>query len=76
MTTIQAEDNGPSDTPKEHTYELPGAKVIAQRQDPYGFFYLRQEKGKLPDKYLGAYTSLFEVERATREYQTELKKEK
>lgn len=70
--TIQAEEAGPFDTPKEHTFELKGATVIAQRRDPYGFFHLHQEKGTLPARYTGVYTSVFEVERAMREYQAEL----
>jgi len=73
--TILQDESSPLDAPKEHVYELDGATVIAQRRDPFGLFYLRQEKGKLPDKYANnSFTSLFEVERATREYQTELKK--
>lgn len=70
--TIQVDEAGPFDVPKEHTYELQGATVVAQRRDPYGFFHLKQDKGKLPDRFTGAYTSLSEVERAMREYQTEL----
>jgi hypothetical protein len=71
--TIQLDDSLPQDSPKEFTYDVGNFKITVKRQDPYGFFYLTQDKGKLPDEYTGAYTSLYEVDRVIREYNTKVK---
>lgn len=64
-------DNDDGGTPKVYTYEVDGKEVTATRVDPYGFLYLTQVKGTLPEKYTGAYTSTSEVERAIKEYTNE-----
>lgn len=77
MTTIP-QDNDGTETSKEYTFELEGNTLTAKREDPYGMFRLKLNKGKLPDKYQGLYTSTFEIEKTLSALQTELnvKKEK
>lgn len=73
--TTQADDNGGFDTPKEHPFELDGITLIAQRQDPYGYFYFKSES-LVPEELSGAYTSLFEVERAANTFNNKIKNQK
>jgi len=32
-------------------------KILLQRKDPFGFVYMKLEKGNLPERYQGAYTN-------------------
>ena len=39
------------------TIETNGAKIFLKCTDPYGFWYVSFEKGPVPEKLAGAYTS-------------------
>lgn len=48
------------DAPKVLSFTDDGKTVTMERQGDHGFIFLSINKGKLPEKYTGAYTS-FEV---------------
>ena len=37
--------------------ETNGAKIFLNRKDPYGFWYVKFERGEVPEVLSGAYTS-------------------
>jgi hypothetical protein len=47
----------PKDLPSIRTIEFEGNKMTIQRTDPFGFWYLHLNRGQLPAKLRGAYTS-------------------
>ena len=68
------QETGPHDTPKAKMFPMPdGSEITTKREDPYGFWYLKSNRGELPVKFQGAYTSLPEVERALRDYTNSIK---
>ena len=70
-------DLGPNDVPNKKTYPLANGTVItAHRTDPFGFWHLELDKGTLPEKFKGSYTSTHEIERAIKDYLHVLQAEK
>jgi hypothetical protein len=56
-------------TTSRRTYELDnGNKLYAERKDPFGFIELHLDKGPLPERLLGKYTSYDEADRAIQQY--------
>lgn len=58
---------------KEHTgskkkIELDGNTVHIETRDPYGFWHLSLEKGQLPEKYKGGYTTFTQALNAANEW--------
>lgn len=45
------------DGKKREIFLSDGNVVIAESRDPYGFWYIRMEKGRTPDALLGTYTN-------------------
>jgi hypothetical protein len=45
-----------------------GNKVNISKTDPYGFWEVHMEKGQLPDKLKGQYTTPMEAEKAVTSY--------
>jgi hypothetical protein len=54
------------DVAQSRRFDLDTNTVIARRTDPHGFIYLNYERGSIPSKYAGAYTSWSLVEEAVR----------
>lgn len=50
------------------TYDLGNNKAFIKQTDPYGFIYITLERGQLPDKLQGAYTSYDYAERDLKRY--------
>lgn len=42
---------------RKRVIDLGNNKIILQQTDPFGLVYIRFEKGQLPEKMKGAYTS-------------------
>jgi len=56
-------------TTSRRTYELDGGnKLYAERKNPFGFISLHYDKGPLPERLLGEYTSYDEADRAIQQY--------
>lgn len=52
------------------TFELSnGNKLYAKQTDPYGFWYLNLDKGQLPEKFLGAYSTFDAVVKDVERYE-------
>ncbi len=50
---------GPNDIGRHRIYKLEnGNKIHIKATDPYGFWYINLDKGQLPEKLKGAYTTL------------------
>lgn len=58
----------------KRTYEIAHNKVYLERQDPYGFWYFRLDKGQIPEWMRGAYTTVIDAERALTKYLEERNK--
>lgn len=57
------------------TFELDtGNTIYAERRNPYGHIHLHFDKGPLPEKLQGAYTSYDEAEKAINRYLADKKK--
>jgi len=57
------------DLSKVRTVELEnGNTIIIENKDPYGFWYVHYEKGQMPKKLHGAYTSFDYALSAVRHY--------
>lgn len=71
-------DDGDSerDNPPRREYAYGGNKIIAERQDPYGFWYVHMERGVLPQALKGAWTTVDRVEAAVTKYIEQKSKEK
>ena len=41
----------------QRVIETNGAKIFLNRKDPFGFWYIKFERGEMPDILTGAYTS-------------------
>jgi hypothetical protein len=52
-----------------------GNKIHFERSDPYGFWKVHYDKGQVPVKLQGQYTSFEQAEMAVRGYLTDLGKE-
>lgn len=50
-----------------------GNKLYAERTDPYGFWRLHLDKGQLPERYLGYYTTWDAVVEDVQRYETDRK---
>lgn len=74
MATEQ-DEIGPHDMPTTKTFPVGDVNITAIRKDPFGFWYLKSDKGDLPVKYQGAYTSMAEIEKAIKDYSNSLKQE-
>lgn len=47
-----------NDLSRTRIFELDnGNKLYAKQTDPYGFWYLNLDKGQLPDRFKGAYST-------------------
>lgn len=64
------------DAPSVGTVEDSGIKVNFTRTDPFGFIHLFLDKGELPDRYKGQYTSADAAETDARIYIEEVKRQK
>lgn len=53
-----------------------GNKIYFERKDPYGFWYIHYDKGQMPEKLRGAYTSYDRAKLAVDSYLANLKPEK
>ena len=62
-----------------HTIDLDnGNRLSLVRRNPYGHIYLKLNKGNIPEKFSGAYTTVERALEASQKYQserTEAKKE-
>lgn len=57
------------DTTSRRTYEFTsGAKLHAQRMNPYGFIKIHHDKGLVPSSLSGEYTSYDEADKAIQLY--------
>ena len=50
-----------------------GNTLYAERTDPYGFWKLHLDKGQLPERYLGLYTTWDAVIQDVERYETDRK---
>lgn len=62
------------DTPNMHVIRIDHNKLILERTDPYGFWVIHYEKGQLPEKLKGSYTSYEEAKKAVTLYLLSIKK--
>lgn len=63
------------DLPKERVIAVTdGADFHITQQDPHGFWYISREKGQIPEKLSGAYTSYDKAKFAVERYITSLPK--
>jgi hypothetical protein len=70
------EFNNEKDLAKVRTLSVEGGNAInISSVDPYGFWYVSWERGQLPEKLKGAYTTFSEAEKAVRTYLAEKGKE-
>lgn len=46
-----------------------GNKLYAKQTDPYGFWYLNLDKGQLPEKFQGAYSTYDAVQKDVERYE-------
>lgn len=56
------------DYPTYRVWNLPHNKLHFQREQQYGFWKMWLEKGRLPDRYCGLYTSYPEAKKAAEGY--------
>ena len=56
------------DLSNDRTMKLNNNMVHVYKQDPYGFWFVKLEKGQIPDKLKGAFTSFYEAEKAVTYY--------
>lgn len=62
----------PQDLPKVRSFDVPnGRKITLKQEDQYGFWQLHLDKGQLPAKFTGQYTSRIEAEKAIELYRRE-----
>lgn len=64
------------DLSTDRTMNLHNNVVHVYKEGPYGMWFVRLEKGNLPDKLKGAYTSFYEAEKAVKYYYVEEKNRK
>lgn len=60
---------------KSHKITLPNNTVHIRCEDPYGFWKISLEKGQLPEKFKGEYTTLTQAIRAAETWCSEKKLE-
>lgn len=63
------------DLSNERVFDLGTNKIRVIRTDPYGFWHISFERGQLPKKLKGNYTSFDQAEKAVRAYLTERERE-
>lgn len=68
-------DNAEKDLSKVRVIEYEGNSITIAQKDPYGFWYLHQHTGNLPNSLKGAYTSYPEALKAAENYITNRRKE-
>lgn len=49
-------------------FQLDNNKVIVEKDHQYGFWSIKFEKGRMPDKLTGMYTSFSEAEKAVKSW--------
>lgn len=63
------------DLPNVRQYDLGNNKINIERHNPFGFWKLKLERGQLPEKYRGWYTSVDDARKAVLDYLHEKGKE-
>lgn len=60
---------------RKYVVDLNNNKIKIEARDPHGFWYLSQERGRMPDEYSGAYTSMTQALEALNKYLSEKNKD-
>ena len=70
MADIFSDHEDPTrDLPKTRKIEVEnGADFLIEQRDPYGFWFVRREKGQIPAKLSGAYTTYSFAQQAVERY--------
>jgi hypothetical protein len=58
------DQNTDKDLASVRTFQLDNNKVIVTKEDPYGFWSIKFEKGRLPNDLSGHFTSFDHAEKA------------
>lgn len=58
------DQNTDKDLSSVRTFQLDNNKVIVTKEDPFGFWSIKFEKGRLPDDLSGHFTSFDKAEKA------------
>lgn len=58
------DERSDKDLSLDRTMDLGNNVVHIKKQGPYGFWFVSLEKGNLPDRLKGSYTSFLEAEKA------------
>ena len=56
------------DLARRRTIDLGNNKIVIEKKDPFGFWYVHFEKGRVPEHLGGQYTSHLYAEQAVHAY--------
>lgn len=62
------DQNSDKDLAAVRTFQLDNNKVIVTKEDPYGFWSIKFEKGRIPSELSGQFTSFDIAEKAVLHY--------
>lgn len=57
------DQNTDKDLASVRTFQLDNNKVIATKEDPYGFWTIKFERGRVPDELSGHFTTFQQAEK-------------